>query len=198
MTPRVCCIAIFNIHILYLYLLAAKVIAWRARQAQASKRVTSRWWQVSIALVGTLPSSFFIFHFSHFSIILLMMALYRAILLIAFCLVLSPISLCKAFSNPTPNRQPSTISSLQLKTNNIIERDDDVSTSRRSFFISTAATLAGSSLFHPLEANAVTDCFKDCVKNCKLIAPKVSKKFVHMICAHYVSFVIRHLYIASA
>ena len=124
--------------------------------------------------------------------------LYHALLLIAFCLVLSPISLCKAFSNPTPNRQPSTISSLQLKTNNIIERDDDVSTSRRSFFISTAATLAGSSLFHPLEANAVTDCFKDCVKNCKLIAPKVSKKFVHMICAHYVSFVIRHLYIASA
>ena len=128
--------------------------------------------------------------------IAIMKALYHALLLISFCLVLSPISLCKAFSNPTTQNRQSTVSSLQLNTNNII--DDDVSvTSRRSFFISTAITLAGSSLFTPSEANAVTDCYKDCVKNCKLIAPKVRLRFCAYDVCIFIIFVIRHSYISS-
>ena len=49
--------------------------------------------------------------------------------------------------------------------------------SRRSFLFSAAAVMAGGSSWQcrPLMAEAApTDCFQDCLKNCKLIAPKVS------------------------
>ena len=49
--------------------------------------------------------------------------------------------------------------------------------SRRSFLFSAAAVMAGGSSWQcrPLLAEAApTDCFQDCLKNCKLIAPKVS------------------------
>ena len=48
------------------------------------------------------------------------------------------------------------------------------SSSRRSFFvgISTLAAAATVMSSHPQPANAAADCFKDCMKECKLIAPK--------------------------
>jgi len=191
MTPCICCIAIFYIHIhSTIYCCISTRYCNDERQDEREFKKGGSKLQVALGRallwISSMVSSNIILSPPLF--IATMEALYHALLFVVFCLVLSPISFCKAFSNPTQNRQQSSsVSSLQLKTNNIIERDDVSVTSRRSFFISTA-TLAGSSLFHPLEANAVTDCFKDCVKNCKLIAPKVRYDFVHCI------FVIRHSY----
>ena len=172
MTPCICCVAIFNIHILLYFAVAVVYAMMKSKQAKGCVVgwvASSFCFRVPFWVTGGILAIIIFLQY----LLSIMMALYHALLFTIFCLVLSPISFCKAFSNPnTQNRQSS---SLQLKTNKIIERDVDVSTSRRSFFISTAATLASSSglLFIPLKANAVTDCFKDCVKNCKLIAPKV-------------------------
>mmetsp|Transcript_30141 Transcript_30141/g.34712 ORF Transcript_30141/g.34712 Transcript_30141/m.34712 type:complete len:180 (+) Transcript_30141:88-627(+) len=51
----------------------------------------------------------------------------------------------------------------------------DMSNSRRSFIDKTAAAIATTLVginSVPLEANAKADCMSDCLKECKLIAPK--------------------------
>ena len=60
---------------------------------------------------------------------------------------------------------------------------------RRSFLFSAAAAVTGCTVswqYNPLIANAAaTDCFADCLKNCKLIAPKVrSWKVSHLAGTH--------------
>mmetsp|Transcript_23128 Transcript_23128/g.41478 ORF Transcript_23128/g.41478 Transcript_23128/m.41478 type:complete len:189 (+) Transcript_23128:75-641(+) len=55
------------------------------------------------------------------------------------------------------------------------EHSNDIISSRRSFFATSSAMFvaAAAVVSTPLEANAAqTDCFKDCLKSCKLIAPK--------------------------
>jgi len=60
------------------------------------------------------------------------------------------------------------------------QRNDNVcdsSTSRRDLIaqcvtgVTTVATVA-SVVFHPTSASAKPDCFTDCFKNCKIVAPK--------------------------
>ena len=84
------------------------------------------------------------------------------VLSIALTLLLLPS--CNAFSSSPYNKQP-----VSQTTADIIE---DETSSRRNFVALSTASLV-SMWLRPSEANAVPDCMKDCVKNCKLIAPKV-------------------------
>ena len=84
------------------------------------------------------------------------------VLSISLTLLLLPS--CNAFSSSPYNKQP-----VSQTTADIIE---DETSSRRNFVALSTASLV-SMWLRPSEANAVPDCMKDCVKNCKLIAPKV-------------------------
>jgi hypothetical protein len=51
-------------------------------------------------------------------------------------------------------------------------KHSDVSISRRSALLTVGGMLTGGAFLNPPSAWAAPDCFKDCLKNCKLIAPK--------------------------
>ena len=72
-----------------------------------------------------------------------------------------------------------------------------VISSRRSFVAASAATFSAvvTANAAPLEADAATDCFADCLKNCKLIAPKVSAAYaiLRMLFRHDVCSLIQPL-----
>jgi hypothetical protein len=72
---------------------------------------------------------------------------------------------------------PSTMSS-STDTTALFAKNEDVehrTSSRRALFqTAAAATFSAVMAGRPLRADAAADCFSDCLKNCKLIAPKVS------------------------
>jgi hypothetical protein len=51
-------------------------------------------------------------------------------------------------------------------------KHSDASISRRSALLTVGGMLTGGAFMNPPSAWAAPDCFKDCLKNCKLIAPK--------------------------
>ncbi|KAL7472022.1 hypothetical protein ACHAXS_012337 [Conticribra weissflogii] len=76
--------------------------------------------------------------------------------------------------------------SMSLSEQNEISNRSSSSCPRRSF-LSDVTRISGVAAFtsmmmgtSPLEAGAAVDCFADCLKNCKLIAPKV---FVQSLCS---------------
>jgi hypothetical protein len=56
--------------------------------------------------------------------------------------------------------------------NTPVKQHSDASISRRSALLTVGGMLTGGSFLNPPSAWAAPDCFKDCLKNCKLIAPK--------------------------
>lgn len=56
---------------------------------------------------------------------------------------------------------------------------------RRSCFqnvLGGAAVASFASIMSPVSANAAADCMTDCLKNCKLVAPKVSQFRIVFLC----------------
>ena len=103
----------------------------------------------------------------------------RSIVLLIF---FSAPSISHAFGSSQPSKQQLVLQSTASSINNIIiDGDSPVvivpQTPRRSFLFSAAAAVTGCTVSwqcNPLIAKAAaTDCFADCLKNCKLIAPKV-------------------------
>lgn len=71
----------------------------------------------------------------------------------------------------TPLLAFSTISSKNVPAKQLTEKLDLTITSRRNW-MNYAAVSVGLVLLSPIQANAKEDCVSDCLKNCKLIAPK--------------------------
>jgi hypothetical protein len=104
----------------------------------------------------------------------------RSIVLLIF---FSAPSISHAFGSSQPSKQQLVLQSTASSINNdvIIDGDSPVvivpQSPRRSFLFSAAAAVTGCTVSwqcNPLIAKAAaTDCFADCLKNCKLIAPKV-------------------------
>jgi len=76
-------------------------------------------------------------------------------------------------SNECQPRMSNNLSEQQLLSNR------STSSSSRRSFLSAATSVTGAAAFaaivmgtSPLEAGAAVDCFTDCLRNCKLIAPK--------------------------
>ncbi len=92
-----------------------------------------------------------------------------------FCFLIGAIQLVStdAFVSSNPS---STTTLCTLKS----ASDDHVDRSRRDSFASVVGVAFGGAavLLSPAPALAAADCMKDCVKNCLLIAPKVSCIFV--------------------
>ena len=51
-------------------------------------------------------------------------------------------------------------------------KHSDASISRRSALLTVGGMVTGGAFLNPPSAWAAPDCFRDCLKNCKLIAPK--------------------------
>lgn len=103
-------------------------------------------------------------------------------------------SACYSYNTNTNRVHPSTMISMMLSSSpssKVVERNeiDELSKSssssaspsstttapsRRSFLaVIISSSLICSDVLSPPKANAATDCFSDCLKSCKLIAPKV-------------------------
>ncbi|KAL7475191.1 hypothetical protein ACHAW6_001119 [Cyclotella cf. meneghiniana] len=70
--------------------------------------------------------------------------------------------------------------------NNVGAADVMANSSRRSFFHSTAAAVFVHMIISVEPSNAAADCFNDCFKNCKLIAPK-DPQYCQINCQDYCS-----------
>ena len=98
-------------------------------------------------------------------------------------------SACYSYTN-TNRFHPSTMMLSSSPSSKVVERNEidelsksssssalsstTIAPSRRSFLaVIISSSLICSDVSSPPNANAATDCFSDCLKSCKLIAPKV-------------------------
>jgi hypothetical protein len=90
----------------------------------------------------------------------------------ASLILLSISEVCHSFSTNTL-AQIKTQTGTELS----MQKQDEQQYDRRSMFKTCGAALLFGAELLPKEANAKPDCMTDCLKNCKLIAPKVRKPY---------------------